>query len=76
MGEPRVSPVLRTVGIGAIPGEMGEAGLMRRAMPLLGRVAIGTPDLWPMAIHQVTNDDGAAGRSGTMHDSALDRNTH
>ena len=44
-------------------------------MPLLGRVAIGTPDLWPMAIHQVTNDDGAAGRSGTMHDS-LARSEH
>ena len=69
MGEPRVSPVLRTVGIGDIPCEMGEANLMQLPAPLLGRVAIGTPDLWPMATHQVANDDGAAGWRSTMHDS-------
>ena len=57
------------VGIGDIPCEMGEASLMLLPVPLLGRVAIGTPDLWPMAIHQVANDDGTAGWCSTMHDS-------
>lgn len=42
---------------------------MHCAMPLLGRIAIGAPDLWPMPFHQLAHDDGAPGWSGAMHDS-------
>lgn len=69
--EPEVKPgwqhiVTCLVDIGDIQGEMGETGLMRHRVPLLRRMAIGTPDLRPMAFHHLAHHDGAAGRCGTM----------
>ena len=74
--KPRWQHVLaRLVDVGDIPGEMGETGLMRHAVPLLRRIAVGTPDLRPVAVHQVAHHDGAAGRSGAM-DNRLARAEH
>jgi hypothetical protein len=45
-------------------------------MSLLGGVAIGTPDLWPVPVHQGPDHDAAAGWSGTMDDSVVAAERH
>ena len=54
------------IGIGNVPGEMGQAGLVGVGMALLRAVAVGTPDLGPVPVHNRPDQDGAAGRRGVM----------
>jgi hypothetical protein len=48
----------RLIGIGDVPDEMGQAGLVRVRMALLRAIAIGTPNLGSVPVHQSPDHEG------------------
>src|SRR4051812_15619431 len=54
--------------IGDVPRQMRQAGLVRGAMTLLGRVAVREPHRRTVPIHHCANHTGPAGGRGLMHD--------
>jgi len=50
---------------------MGEAGLVRIGMTLLGGIAVGAPDVGAMPVHHGAHHDRAAGRGGGVHDGLV-----
>jgi hypothetical protein len=78
-GEHGSQPELQTPGygiiarfddVGDIAGEMGEAGLMRGGVPLLGGVAIRDPHRRPMPVHHLSHHDSAPRRRRRVHHRA------
>ena len=76
-GEHGSQPELQTPGygiiarfddVGDIAGEMGEAGLMRGGVPLLGGVTIRDPHHRPMPVHHLPRHDRTACWRSLMDD--------
>src|SRR5882757_6213848 len=55
-------------GVLGVTQEMGEADLPLQPMAVLGRIAVGYPDLWHGAAQEVGDHFGAAARSDHMID--------
>jgi hypothetical protein len=76
--EPEVEPernrvFTRLQTVSDVAGEMSEACLMERSMPLLRGVTVGRPHVWPMPIHSFAHDFGRTGEVGQTHSASRHR---